>query len=193
MYKSLETIPFKIFFKIYETEMYHLLNKSESDVEDFTEEEIEVFKFQWKKIKKEYLETEPSDDESRILDLNKEIDHLISKYKLIQACLSCLKFDWNDDLINIIKDCDYTITDENYYEDIEKVELQSKSILDNVEIFKKQLPIAKPISNKISIDDMLASICAVLGIDFDFNTASYTKVKGYLKQVESKIKSLENK
>lgn len=193
MYKSLETIPYKTFIKIYETDEVYLLSKSGKDFEDFTNEEIESLNLVWDKIKRSYLEIIPNDDELRILDINKEIDHLESKYKLINMCCECLKFDWDDDLVKIIKDHDFVLSDENYHQDIETILLQSKSILDNIEMFKSQLPKEKTTTKKTTIDDMMASICAVLGIDFDFNMVSFTKVNAFLKQVEAKIKSLENK
>lgn len=193
MYKSLETIPYKTFIKIYETDEFHYLSKEDKDFEDFSFEEIELFKIAWLKIKKSYLELTPNENDIRVLDIHKEIDHLTSKYKLIITCCDCLKFDWDDDLVKIIRDFDFTLTDENYYQDIEMIEIQSRSIMDNVEIFKIQLPKEKQNTNKATIDDMMASICAVLGIDFDFNTVSFTKVNAFLKQVEAKIKSLENK
>jgi len=193
MYKSLETIPYKTFIKIYETDGFHLLSKEDKDFEDFSNEEIKAFEVTWLKLKKTYLETTPSEDELRVLDIHKEIDHLTSKYKLINMCCDCLKFDWDDDLVKIIRDFDFVLTDENYHKDIELIELQSNSIMDNVEMFKNQLPKEKQNIKKATIDDMMASICAVLGIDFDFNTVSFTKVNAFLKQVEAKIKSLENK
>lgn len=193
MYKSLETIPYKTFIKIYETDEVYLLSKSGKDFEDFTNEEIESLNLVWDKIKRSYLEIIPNDDELRILDINKEIDHLESKYKLINMCCECLKFDWDDDLVKIIKDHDFVLSDENYHQDIETIILQSKSILDNIEMFRSQLPKEKTTTKKTTIDDMMASICAVLGIDFDFNMVSFTKVNAFLKQVEAKIKSLENK
>jgi hypothetical protein len=193
MYKSLETIPYKTFIKIYETDEVHYLSKEEKDLEDFTNEEIIRLNEVWIKIKRSYLEMTPNEDELRVLDINKEIDYLESKYKLINACCECLRFDWDVDLVKIIRNHDFILTDENYYQDIKIIELQSKSIMDNVEVFKTQLPKEKQNTKKITIDDMMASICAVLGIDFDFNTVSFTKVNSFLKQVDAKIKSLENK
>lgn len=193
MYKSLETIPYKLFFKIYSNDEVHLLNNDEKEIEDYTIQEIDKFNTVWNKIKKEYLELPQNDDDSRVFDINKEIDYLESKYKLIQMCCQCLVFDWNDECVAIIRDNDFVITDKNYYKDIELILLQSESIIHTVENFKTQLPKEKIQTKKTTIDDMLASISAVLGIAFDFNTISFTAVNSYLKQVQSKIKSLENK
>lgn len=193
MYKSLETIPYKIFFKIYETKNFYLLNKVDKNFEDFSNDELQKFEIIWQKIKKEYLELSKSDDDSRVFDIEKEIDYLESKYKLIQMCCECLAFDWNDECVLIIRDNDFVITDENYYEDLELILLQSESIIHSIENFRTQLPKEKTHAKKNTIDDMLASISAVLGIAFDFNTISFTAVNSYLIQVQAKIKSLENK
>jgi hypothetical protein len=45
---------------------------------------------------------------------------------------------------------------------------------------------------KINIDEVLAFYCTVLGgLDFDYNTVSYTKVMALQKQVTEKIKAIE--
>ena len=196
MYKSLDTIPYKIFVSIYENEAdnIHLLSKiHDQEKEDFTLEEISKYFEVWEKIKKKYLEIKLDEKDLRIFDLKKEIDFLLSKYKLISICCECLVFDFNQEIINILNSFDFKLNQENYYQDIERILLESKSILHNVEFFKSQLP--KEDKNKtkseITVDDMLASISAVLGIDFDYNEVSFNKVKSLLKQVDLKIKSLE--
>ena len=45
---------------------------------------------------------------------------------------------------------------------------------------------------KVNIDEVLAFYCTVLGgLDFDYNTVTYTKVMALQKQVSEKIKAIE--
>ena len=105
-----------------------------------------------------------------------------------------LEFDYDEELANILMSYGYTITKENYYPDLEKVRRESKAILTTVKKYENKLPKQEEGEEfkKINIDEVLAFYCTVLGgLDFDYNTVSYTKVMALQKQVTEKIKAIE--
>jgi hypothetical protein len=59
---------------------------------------------------------------------------------------------------------------------------------------KKRLPKkdANSVSVKVTTDRVFAFYTAVLGIDFDYNSVSVTKVLALKEQVDNKLKSIED-
>lgn len=191
MYKSLDILPYKIFIQILETGNTTLLSKEEIE---FTEIDLQIFEVVWNKIYIQYLELKPNDNDKRVLNIHREIAYLEVKYNHIKMILECLIFDWDQNMVNVILDYGFTLTDKNYYKDLEIIDRESESIISNIEMFKSQLPKEKEEKqnkDKTNIDFVLASYSAILGIDFDYNLASVTKVLGLQIQVDAKIKSLE--
>lgn len=196
MYKSLDTIPFKLFYKILDdNSLFYLLSNEDKEFEDFTPEELIKCASVWDKIYNSFLEIAPNDEDRKILNINREIEYLTSKHKLVITCCDCLSFDWNDEIVAIIRGFGYKLTDDNYYKDIETITRECDSLLIKCDRYIKMLPeqneeeVSK---EKINIDEMFASFSAILGIDFDYNTISFTKTKALQKQVEFKLKSLES-
>ncbi|MNR41803.1 hypothetical protein D3C85_1602410 [compost metagenome] len=71
---------------------------------------------------------------------------------------------------------------------------ESKAILTTIKKFEDKLPKQEEEEDftKINIDQVLAFYCMVLGgLDFDYNTVSYTKVMAIQFQVNEKIKAIE--
>lgn len=196
MYRSLDTIPFKMFIRIVENlEFTYLLANEDCELLDYSPEEILLFNQTWNKIYNSYLQLKPNEEEKKTLTIKSKIEYLESKYKLILMCCNCLRFDYDPDIIKILINFGYTITDLNYYNDIDRIERESENLLVKCENYIKQLPEVVEVesnNNSASVDDMLASISTVLGIYFDFNLVSYSTVNSYLKQVKSKISALES-
>lgn len=186
IYDSLDIIPYKTFIKIVETGNVQLLSH------DITDKSIlnEV----WDRIYQEHLqEAEETQDGKRIFRLAKEIDALGAKHKVILMACEALKFDWNDDLVDLLKKYGYAIRNtntEDYYSDIQKIERESNALAIKASNLRNQLPKSSD-NQKVTIDDIMASYSAILGIDFDYNTLPYRKFFALQKQVDSKIKALE--
>ena len=193
MYKSIDTLPYKTFLKIIKTGDFSLLSKTDNDA--FTENEMQLFEATWQKIYNEYNDLKPNESDKRILNINKEIYFLECKYQHIKMILECLIFDWQQELVDIILGYGFTLNDETYYKDLERISIESESILSNIEMFKSQLPVQKETLKKepVNIDFVFANWSTIVGIDFDYNLASVTKILGIEMQVQAKIKSLENK
>lgn len=196
MYKSLDTIPYKIFIEIIDTGKIYLLSKEDKELEEFTIDEFEKLSTTWDKIYKSYLELTPNDEDRKTLNIKREIEFFESKYKLVIMCCDCLKFDWNDEIVAMLRGFGYQLNDdESYYDDIDTIERESEALLVKCDRFIKMLPEQKEEQtekSKGNTDDMFASFSAILGIDFDYNAISVTKTMALKKQVEAKIKQLES-
>lgn len=189
IYKTLETTPYKVILKI--------VNDPASNLHLLTDEEnpdTEKLGEIWAAIFQEIIELDNSNASDEILKIEREISALKCKHDFIQLSVLALEFDYDEELANILLSYGYTITNENYYPDLEKVRRESKAILTTVKKYENKLPKQEEGEEfkKINIDEVLAFYCTVLGgLDFDYNTVSYTKVMALQKQVTEKIKAIE--
>lgn len=189
IYKTLETTPYKVILKI--------VNDPASNLHLLTDEEnpdTEKLGEIWAAIFQEIIELDNSNASDEILKIEREISALKCKHDFIQLSVLALEFDYEEELANILMSYGYTITNENYYPDLEKVRRESKAILTTVKKYENKLPKQEEGEEfkKINIDEVLAFYCTVLGgLDFDYNTVSYTKVIALQKQVNEKIKAIE--
>lgn len=189
IYKTLETTPYKVILKI--------VNDPASNLHLLTDEEnpdTEKLGEIWAAIFQEIIELDNSNASDEILKIEREISALKCKHDFIQLSVLALEFDYDEELANILMSYGYTITNENYYTDLEKVRRESKAILTTVKKYENKLPKQEEGEEfkKINIDEVLAFYCTVLGgLDFDYNTVSYTKVMALQKQVTEKIKAIE--
>ena len=189
IYKTLETTPYKVILKI--------VNDPASNLHLLTDEEnpdTEKLGEIWAAIFQEIIELDNSNASDEILKIEREISALKCKHDFIQLSVLALEFDYDEELANLLMSYGYTITNENYYPDLEKVRRESKAILTTVKKYENKLPKQEEGEEfkKINIDEVLAFYCTVLGgLDFDYNTVSYTKVMALQKQVTEKIKAIE--
>lgn len=185
IYKSLEYLPYKIFIKIVQTMDLSLLSDQPMDP-------IQL-KAIWAELWKEHLAFTNTPESTKVFTLEKEVSYLKSMRKVILMACESLSFDWDDDLVELVRGYGYTIRNENaeeYYLDLKRVIRESKGIMVKLNQIEKQLP-KQSKDQQFNLDDVLASYSAILGIDFDYNLISYTKFYGLQKQVNAKIKSLE--
>lgn len=188
-YDSLDIIPYKLFLKIASTGDFKLLSDTETNKTVL--EEI------WQKLFEEHQEYESSPESNREFSITMEIECLETEYKFIHGACYCLKFDLDEELLEMIREKRYTIrTDstENYYEDIEKVERFSEGLRLKIKTLKDSMPkeseTEKSNHEKITIDDVMAAYTMITGYDFDFNNVTYTKFKAIQRQVNLKMKSI---
>jgi hypothetical protein len=188
-YRTLETTPYKIVLKI--------VNDPVSNLHLLTDEEnpdIEKLGLIWVNIFEELIELDSNDASNEILQIEREISALKCKHDFIQLSILALEFEYDQELADILREYGYTITKENYYPDLEKLRRESKAILTTVKKYENKLPKQEEGEEfkKVNIDEVLAFYCTVLGgLDFDYNTVSYTKVMALQKQVSEKIIAIE--
>lgn len=185
IYKSLDTLPYKVFLKIAEDETKINLLSTDENSND------EVLKIIWNDLLKEYEELSNQKEEPRLFNMRKEISYLECKHKIIAFSLVALDFDYNQELVDLLSSYGYTVTKENYYNDLEKVDRESQGLVLKIKRIKNAMPKEKKSGQKVSIDRIFAFYSSVLGYDFDYNTVSVTKVLALQDQVNDKIKALE--
>ena len=186
-YSSLDTIPFKLFLKISETGDFLLLSDSEKNPTVL----LEI----WDRLYDEHNNKNHTPEASRIFKLSKDIDSILTKHKVVILACEALRFNWNDEIVELLRDFRYTIrnTDtETYYSDIEIIERESNGYIIMANRLKEQLPKQKEDSNDYNIDDVMASYCAILGYPIGkFNEITYSEYHAHQKSVNDKIKSIE--
>ncbi|HEX8576979.1 MAG TPA: hypothetical protein VF677_11860 [Flavobacterium sp.] len=187
-YKTLDTIPYKLFVKISETGDISLLSDTEAN--------IEVLAGIWEQLYEEHLSKNQTTESKKILKLSKEIDSLLTLNKVVLMACECLKFDFDQELFSIIVGLGYQLSvsdNKSYYEDIKLIEREANAYIVQAENYKSMLPEKKGNENQdYNVDDVMASYSAILGFNIgDFNLVTYNAFYGYEKQVNAKIKALK--
>jgi len=187
IYKNLDTIPYKLFVKIADTGDVSLLSENEKNIEEL--QEI------WEQIYDEHLSKNQTTESKKTFKLYKEIDSLLILNKVILMACECLRFEFNQELFDMITDFGYqlSITDtELYYGDIKRIEREAEAYVVKAENYKNMLPEKKENnSSDFNVDDIMALYCTILGFNIgDFNAVTYNAFYGYEKQVNAKIKSI---
>jgi hypothetical protein len=187
IFKTLDTIPYKLFISIAEDNNFMLLSdeieKDENELSDI-----------WKKLFAQHEEKHKDPQSLKNFDIYKTISYLEGQRKVIIMTCESLSFDFDQDLIDLLIEYGYSFEateTKEYYEEIERIFRESSGILFKINQLKKQLPKQNE-TNEYSIDDVMASYCAMLNIDFDYNTVTYTKFYAIQKQVHLKIKQIES-
>lgn len=189
MYNSLSKIPVKLFYKILSTLEYRLLIE-ENDMPFISEETITST---WTELKKEY-DTKYTNNDNSLFEIRKEIEILSAKHTQIILICHCLRFEWEQELVDILTDNMYAIKDdENYFSYIETIERQAESLKIKINRLNDFLPkkTENTTEEETDLDDVMASYSSILGIDFDFETISVTKFFSLQKQVDLKVQNLK--
>lgn len=185
-YDSLRKLPKVTFIEIHETGNIRLL----TDDDKITDENLMKL---WTKLNDEFDSKYNKDNQvDKLFNVKKEIDFQTNRYLIIKYACDALLFQKTDDLIELLKENRYIITDENYIKDIERVIRDSEGILDKINNLKKQLPKEKESKqNEYSIIDVMQSFADILGYNFDFYKISVEEFFVKEKAVLNKIKMIE--
>jgi len=188
IYDTLDLLPIKTFYKIQETGKTTLLSTS-TDYDNDLDELFDVLSDEFNKLDK-------GDDFDREFMIEKEISHLESKVKFLTLGVEILRFEYHDETkLSLEQEAHHKIRTnrtEYYYKDLDRIEQKALKINTKILRLKDQRKSNnKADSNNSTIDDMLASICTILGVSFDFNTIPCTTYLAYKKQTHSKIKAQE--
>jgi|SRR5690606_3443717 len=184
IYDTLDRLPIKTFYKIQETQNFNLLNPNEI----CTKIDLELL---FDDLTNEY-EMLVDSGADKIFFIKKEISHLESVKKLCSLGIEILKFQYNEEIKNKICEMLHlnirTNLTPHYFKDLERCEKKISLLDKKINQLEKLIPKEEKRSNNNSIDDVLASICSILGVSFDFNTIPCTTYLAYKKQVDSKLK-----
>ena len=187
IHKTLRTLPMVTLIEIIDSGDVSLLSDEVVPIEEL----MSI----WETLFEDYKNRFDSANTRKILNLSKEIEYLEQKYLIVKMCLEALKFDNNDEVISILNDNGYSFDVANYYDEIQRIDRESKGIEQKISLFKSQLPKQSEDQQKSnqsnSIINVMAGYSAVLGFDFDYYTISVEKYYSLEKQVKSKIEAIE--
>lgn len=182
-YNSFEILPVTIYYKILQSGDLSLLNPEENTTPD---DLLGV----WDTIHQEFQEKDNNQMNKRIFRITIDIETLASKYNIIQMCIDALRFDRNEDILNILKQHRYFISDKFYNRDLDRAERNAMGILHKISILKDQLPKDTGEKNDSSIHEVLGGFCACLGFNIgEFNKITCPEYIAFKKQVDIKLKS----
>lgn len=185
IFDELDILPIKLYYKICKTGNINLLSTEPTEVDL-----LEI----WQKMQDEFDELNDDDQDKRHKVIEKQINsHSLASEICRLACVS-LEFEFNQDLIDMLRGLKFnvdTTSNESYYESIKKCRRQIETNKIKISTLKNQLPKENSDGNKVSLDNIMASYCAILNIDFDYNLCTVTKFFALKKQVDLKIKSYE--
>ena len=184
IYDTLDKLPIKIFYKIQETQNISLLNPNEIS----TNIDLELL---FDELTNEYESLVDSGGD-KVFFIKKEISYLESVKKLCSLGIEILKFQYNEEIKNKICELLHinirTNLTPHYFKDLERCEKKISLLDKKIHQLEKLIPKEEIGANNNTIDDVLASICSILGVSFDFNTIPCTTYLAYKKQVDSKLK-----
>ncbi|UYW01796.1 hypothetical protein K5I29_02405 [Flavobacterium agricola] len=188
IYDELDVLPLKLYYKICKTKDVTLLSTEPED-------EAKLLEI-WEKLTAEYEELESSESSKREFRLNKQIALLECAYNMVNLCCLELEVEFNNETVQLLSGLGFpidTTSNESYYLSISRIRKRIETNQIKIAALKNQLPKEdiKGNDRKLSLDEVMASFCAVLGIDFDYNTISVTKFNAIKKQVDNKMKSYE--
>jgi hypothetical protein len=186
IYKTLRKLPMVTFTEIIESGDISLLSDEGTDLDEL----LTI----WNELFEEYQNKYNKQNSNKVFNLEREIEYLDKKYFEIKLIIEALKFDVYPELISILRDYGYRFRDEFYNEDLERVERESKGIVQKINLLKQGLPKideSKSENKDNSIINLMASYSSVLGYDYDYYTVSVEKFKSLENQVKHKIAAIE--
>jgi hypothetical protein len=156
---SIDTIPIKLFYKIIDSGDTSVLN---------CENHAQVFQ----DIYNEYKKLDDSGQASRLFEITTKISVLELKQKIVYFSLEALKFNKDPEIIEALKNFGFKFNEDDYFNEIERIEKQSKSIDVQIATLKEQIPKQ---TEKINIDELILSYCMASGLNYDTNTITITQ------------------
>lgn len=140
----------------------------------------------WGELKVQYEELNTNSQISEFLELRARISRLESEHLATLLAIKVLKFEFNEDMINILQVFHYKIDKDNYLDKIDEVEKDSKGLLVTIKQLIKKLPKANKNQN---IDKIM--IAYNDGKMMDTNKATVMQFLGQQQLFEEKVKAIE--
>lgn len=190
IYNSLDIIPYKTFLTILQSKVYTLLSSDGKDV--FNEDEAKDI---WEELYDQYEKHNYDKDANKTLKLSQRIEALLTKYKVVKTSVVCLRFEYNQEVVDILKNYGYSLSEKTYLKDLDRIERESKNYLMQAEKLNEQLPKTDDAEDNkavVSIDKIILGYCSITGLNFDTNKITVTQFFALQDVVKDKIKSLES-
>lgn len=186
IYDSFDTIPFKLFIKVTQSNDLTLLSD--------TTQTPEVLLKAWEKINEEFKALDPNKTIEKTFKILKEVEEYRAQYNFIQFAVNALKqpFDRDLDLENNIRELGFKLRESSFYHDLEIIEMESKALLVFIEEGESKLP---KVDNKPanSIDKVILGYASFTGLPFtDTNKITGTQYYGLKEIFDEKLKVLKD-
>ena len=187
IYKSVDTIPSKIFFKILET----------GDVKLLTDEDIPIKELEqiWSIIQNEDSELTGKESSDKVISVSKQIEALLARMESINLSVFHLKVKEDKDLINLLKKYNYTFTGDLKY-DLERVEVESEALTQKLKRYQRQLKALLPEDyekkKQVPFDEVVMGYGVVSGWIVRPNKITQSEYRALIKIGNQKIKALSN-
>ncbi len=183
IYRSIDTIPAKLFFKITETGNISLLSNKKTNPKKL--EEI------WKTIEEEHASIAPIEKTNSVVNISKKIESLGAKYQTIQLAIRYLRNIEDVILMNILTSFGYKFTD-NRKKDLLTIERESKAIELIINKLNKKLPSGNNSFNN-SFEEVIMQYSILTEVGFiNSNTITIPQYYALIQAGNQKIKILEN-
>jgi len=194
-YRSVEELPLKTLFKIFETDDLYLLVKKYEDRKKIPKEDLEIA---WEEINGDYRKLDGKNIVSRVVRVSVKIDYLKAKHQMVSLCVYLLRFGRDKELEDRLSRAGYKVSEKDYEKGLDDIEYNAKALESKVGI--KEAELAKLTEDdsvvKSDINKMLASMSSSLGIAFKFNEITVVEFFGYKDALGAKAKqqskSVEN-
>ena len=183
IYDTLDIIPLKLFLRIRQTGEIHLLSNEKTPEK--------LLNDIWEHLKEEYDTRIPDGNEKKIFDVSVRVETLKAKYNSIKIGISALKFDRDIDLENMIRSFRYTLTEQNFNQDLDNIDRESESILIKISRLEQRLPKYDKSDKTSTIDRVILGYCAITGLMYDTNVISPIQFDALKNIAEQKMKALE--
>lgn len=184
-YDSLDTIPLKLFLKILHTKDFTLLTTESNRAFD-----VEAI---WKQLESEFKALDPNNDVDKLLKTLIKVERYTAQYNAIKMAIPCLKFERDLDLENRLREQGFKLSETNFLNDLERIDLESESIMLLINEHSAKLP-KKDSSNKkaTNIDEVILGYCYVTGLQYtDTNIITVTQFYGLKNIFNEKVKAVE--
>jgi hypothetical protein len=207
IYRSVDTIPGKIFFKIIETGDLLLLTDEKEPLED-TEKEKFYTELQeiWLKIQEEDDKIASNKESVKVIDISSRLEELTARQAAVGFAVHVLKLNPENkdkELIQLIKDRKYKFHFENsknakrvekqYLKDLDRIEKENKSESIRIKSLQDQLPEIEENNENINFDEAVISYGVIVGSGFiDTNKITQSQYRALIKIGNQKMKALEN-
>ena len=187
-YRSVDELPVKTLFKIFETNDLLLLVKEYSNQRLIPVKELQLA---WDKIKDEYKELDSSNTLERVIRIEQRIDYLMAKHEMISLCVYVLRVRRDEKVEKLLKENNYRVDPDNLEESLNQIEAQAEALRTKIGV--KQAELKRLTSDesieKSDINKMLASMSSSLQIAFKFNEITVVEFFGFKDALEAKAKA----
>lgn len=187
-YNSVDYLPMKRLYRIFETGDLTLLVKDEGEIDRANSKTLGEI---WENIKKQYKKLDPSSKMDMILEVTQQIDLFKAKHEMISLAVYILRFGEDQEMIDVLKENRYEVDPNNLQESLDSIEERAKSLTTKVGVKENQLKklTEKSEESKVDLNEILAMMSANLSVTFKFNEVTVVEFFAYKKELERKAKA----